>query len=125
MPDAITHALQLKAQELELKISSMDRMMSESITEQRQLVRGLNALTNKFDVYIERHDQVSEANKRLWNQLESQEKEIDTLKEIASANQPVIDGIRNLQSKLIWLIISTVLSPAAIIGALAVFKVGT
>lgn len=124
MPDETTHALQLKVQELDLRLGSMDRMMSESITEQRQLVRGLNALTSKFDVYIERHDQVSEANKRLWNQLESQEKEIDTLKEIASANQPVIDGIRNLQSKLIWLIVSTVLSPAAIIGALAVFKVG-
>lgn len=123
MPDE-TQSLLLKVQDHETRLNMMDRMVSEGITEQRQLVRELHALTSRLDVYIEKHDQVSETHKRLWNQLENQEKEIDVLKEMASANQPVIDGIRNLQSKLIWLIVSTVLSPAAIIGALAVFKIG-
>lgn len=122
MPEENIHNLQLKVQEHDIRLGAMDKMMTESITEQRQLVRELHALTSKFDVYIERHDQVSEANKRLWNALESHDKDIDALKEAAAANQPVIDGIRNLNSKLIWLIVSAILSPAAIGAALA-FKV--
>lgn len=95
--------------------------MTDSITEQRQLVRELHALTSKFDVYIERHDQVSEANKRLWNALENHNRDIADLKDAAAANQPIIDGIRNLNSKLVWLVVSAVLSPAAI-GAAVIFK---
>lgn len=120
MPDDIQN-LQLKVQEHDIKLSSMDRMMTDSITEQRQLVRELHALTSKFDVYIERHDQVSEANKRLWNALENHNRDIADLKDAASANQPIIDGIRNLNSKLVWLVVSAVLSPAAI-GAAVIFK---
>ena len=95
--------------------------MTDGIAEQRQLVRELHALTSKFDVYIERHDQVSEANKRLWNALENHNRDIDALKDAASANKPIIDGIRNLNSKLVWLVVSAVLSPAAI-GAAVIFK---
>lgn len=120
MPDDIQN-LQLKVQEHDIKLSSMDRMMTDSITEQRQLVRELHALTSKFDVYIERHDQVSEANKRLWNALENHNRDIADLKDAAAANQPIIDGIRNLNSKLVWLVVSAVLSPAAI-GAAVIFK---
>jgi len=120
MPDEIQN-LQLKVQEHDIKLSSMDRMMTDSITEQRQLVRELHALTSKFDVYIERHDQVSEANKRLWNALENHNRDIADLKDAAAANQPIIDGIRNLNSKLVWLVVSAVLSPAAI-GAAVIFK---
>lgn len=120
MPDDIQN-LQLKVSEHDIRLGTMDRMMTESITEQRQLVRELHALTSKFDVYIERHDQVSEANKRLWNALEGCGKDIDALKEAAAANQPIIDGIKNLQGKLNWFIIVTILSPITI-GAALVFK---
>ena len=96
--------------------------MTESITEQRQLVRELHSLTSKFDVYIERHDQVSEANKRLWVELQTQDSDIHRLKEIVSANQPIIDGIRNLQGKLNWFIIVTALTPIAA-GSALIYKV--
>jgi predicted nucleic acid-binding Zn-ribbon protein len=120
MPDEIQN-LQLKVQEHDLKLSSMDRMMTDSVTEQRQIVRELHALTSKFDVYIERHDQVSESNKRLWNALENHNRDIADLKDATAANQPIIDGIRNLNSKLVWLVVSAVLSPAAI-SAAVIFK---
>lgn len=94
----------------------------EAIEEQRLLVRELHALTGKFGIYIERHDQVSEANKRLWSAFERQANEITSLQNTASANQPIIEGIKNLNAKLVWLVISAVISPAAI-GAAIVFKV--
>lgn len=122
MPDEIQD-LKLIAREHELRLNSMEKMTTEGIAEQRQLVRELHALTSKFDVYIERHDQVSESNKRLWDMLQHQSKDIAILKDTASANQPVIDGIRNLNSKLIWLIVSAVFAPTATIGAAIVFKV--
>jgi hypothetical protein len=121
MPDEI-QSIQLKVSEHDIKLTAMDRMMTESITEQRQLVRELHSLTSKFDVYIERHDQVSEANKRLWVELQTQDSDIHRLKEIVSANQPIIDGIRNLQGKLNWFIIVTALTPIAA-GSALIYKV--
>ena len=124
MPEENIHNLQLKVQEHDIRLGTMDRMMTESIAEQRQLVRELHALTSKFDVYIERHDQVSEANKRLWNALENHDLDIDALKEVTAANQPIVDGIRNLQGKLNWFILVTALTPIAA-GAALIYKVAS
>ena len=113
--------IQNKVLEHEHKLSAMDRTMMEAIAEQRSLVKELHALTAKFGIYIERHDQVSEANKRLWSAFERQSNDLATLQSIVSTNQPVIDGLRNLQGKLNWFIIVTALTPIAA-GAALVYK---
>lgn len=114
--------IHMKVHEHDIKLAAIDRTVMESITEQRQLIRELHSLTNEFKVYIERNDQVSRASERLWSVVDQHNKDISLLKESYSANQPVIDGIRTLNNKLIWMVFAAVLTPITM-GAALIFKV--
>jgi hypothetical protein len=118
MQDPITN-ITMKVQEHDLRLNGMERLMTESVTEQRQLVRELHEMTSSFKVYIERHDQVSESNRRVWAMVEQQGLTLGTMQQKAAENQPVIDAIRTLNAKLIWLVISALATPAAIVGYVA------
>lgn len=112
--------LQLKLKEHDVKLEQVEKLMSESISEQRSLTRELHELTSNFKVYIERHDQVSESNKRIWQQTEKNSEAIHQLQKINEGNQPVIDGIKTINSKLIWLVVSAMASPMAVGGYILV-----
>ena len=118
MQDPITN-ITMKVQEHDLRLNGMERLMTESVTEQRQLVRELHEMTSSFKVYIERHDQVSESNRRVWAMVEQQGLTLGTVQQKAAENQPIIDAIRTLNDKLIWLVISALVTPAAIVGYVA------
>jgi hypothetical protein len=118
MQDPISE-IALKVQKHELQLTGMERMMNEGLIEQRQLVRELHEMTSSFKVYIERHDQVNESNKKVWALVEKQSDSIHKLQQQAATNQPVIDAIRTLNGKIIWLVISALATPAAIVGYVA------
>ena len=118
MQDPISE-IALKVQKHELQLTGMERMMNEGLIEQRQLVRELHEMTSSFKVYIERHDQVNESNKKVWALVEKQSESISNLQQQAATNQPVIDAIRTLNGKIIWLVISALATPAAIVGYVA------
>jgi hypothetical protein len=118
MQDPISE-IALKVQKHELQLTGMERMMNEGLIEQRQLVRELHEMTSSFKVYIERHDQVNESNKKVWALVEKQSDSINNLQQQAATNQPVIDAIRTLNGKIIWLVISALATPAAIVGYVA------
>ena len=118
MQDPISE-IALKVQKHELQLTGMERMMNEGLIEQRQLVRELHEMTSSFKVYIERHDQVNESNKKVWALVEKQADSITNLQQQAATNQPVIDAIRTLNGKIIWLVISALATPAAIVGYVA------
>jgi predicted transcriptional regulator len=123
---AITdQSIPLKLQEHDIRLNAIDRIMTESVTEQKQLVRELHELTSSFKVYIERHDQVNEASRRLWTIVDAQQKEISELKDFVSASEPMIEGLRGINSKLVWMVISALGSPAVMIGAYALLKGGS
>ena len=118
MQDSIAN-ITLKVQEHDLRLTGMEKLMAESVNEQRQLVRELHEMTSSFKVYIERHDQVSESNRRVWAMVEQQASAIAVMQQKAAENQPVIDAIRTLNNKLIWLIVSALATPAAVVGYVA------
>jgi len=118
MQDSIAN-ITLKVQEHDLRLNGMEKLMTESVNEQRQLVRELHEMTSSFKVYIERHDQVSESNRRVWAMVEQQASAIAVMQQKAAENQPVIDAIRTLNNKLIWLIVSALATPAAVVGYVA------
>lgn len=123
MPGNDNQEIQLKVQEHDLRLNAIDRIMTESVGEQKQLIRELHELTTSFKVYIERNDQVHETSKRMWNIIEVQREEISELKDFVSSSRPIIDGVRSLQNKLTWQIISSILTPVTAIGAIAFFLV--
>jgi predicted transcriptional regulator len=118
-------SIPLKLQEHDIRLNAIDRIMTESVTEQKQLVRELHELTSSFKVYIERHDQVNEASRRLWTIVDAQQKEISELKDFVSASEPMIEGLRGINSKLVWMVISALGSPAVMIAAYAALKGGS
>jgi predicted transcriptional regulator len=118
MQDPISE-IAFKVQKHEMQLTGMERMMNEGLIEQRQLVRELHEMTSSFKVYIERHDQVNASNKKVWALVEKQADSITDLQRQAATNQPVIDAIRTLNSKIIWLVISALATPAAIVGYVA------
>jgi hypothetical protein len=118
MQDPIAN-ITLKVQEHDLRLNGMEKLMTDSVNEQRQLVRELHEMTSSFKVYIERHDQVSESNRRVWAMVEQQGSAIGTIQNKAAENQPFIDAIRTLNNKLIWLVVSALATPAAIVGYVA------
>jgi len=118
MTDPIQH-ISMKVQEHDLRLGGMEKLMSESVIEQRQLVRELHDMTSSFKVYIERHDQVSESNKRVWQTVQQQADTLNLIQRSLAENQPVIDAIRTLNQKLVWLVISALATPAAVITYVA------
>ena len=100
MPESSNQDIQLKVQEHDLRLNAIDRIMTESVAEQKQLVRELHELTSSFKVYIERHDQVNESSRRMWAMVERQQEEIDKLQEFVAASNPIIEGVRTLQNKI-------------------------
>lgn len=118
------HNIPLKLQEHDLRLNAIDRIMTESVTEQKQLVRELHELTTSFKVYIERHDQVNEASRRLWLIVDRQQEEISELKDFVSASQPMLEGLRGINSKLVWMVISALGSPALMVTLYMTLKGG-
>jgi hypothetical protein len=51
--------------------------------------------------------------------VEQQGLTLGTMQQKAAENQPIIDAIRTLNDKLIWLVISALATPAAIVGYVA------
>jgi len=117
-------SIPLKLQEHDLRLNAIDRIMTESVTEQKQLVRELHELTSSFKIYIERHDQVNEASRRLWAIVDRQQNEIADIKDFVSASEPMLDGLRGINSKLVWMVISALGTPAAMIGVYVFLKGG-
>lgn len=105
-------SIQLKLQEHDLRLNAVDKIMTESVSEQKHLVRELHELTSSFKVYIERHDQVNESSRRLWSMVERQQEEINTLKEFAQSSTPLIEGLKTLNGKLVWLVVAAMATPA-------------
>lgn len=110
------HELQMTVREHDIKLSRIEKLTEDGLAEQRQLINGLHTLTSKLDVYIERHDQVNESSKRLWTAYEQHSRDIATLQNISASNQPIIDGLRSLNAKLVWAITGFFFSPAVIAG---------
>lgn len=121
MPEDL-QKIQMKVHEHDIRLTATDKMVAESITEQRQIIRELHSLTNEFKVYIERNDQIGKASERLWSVVDQHNKDIALLKETSAANQPVIDAIRTLNNKLIWMVVAALLTPITM-GAAIIFKV--
>ena len=84
----------------------------EMIEGQKQVSRSLQDLTMSLNQYVVKHDYVSKQNDELT-------KDVRLLREQAAANQPVIDGLKTLNGKLIWLIISAFITTGSVIGFVA------
>jgi len=111
---------QQKVDQHEREIEQIGLSTKEMIDGQKQVSRSINDLTITLNRYIDRHDSASKQQEEIKEKLENQASQIASIKEQNSANQLVIDGVKSLNAKLIWLIVAAMASPAAVVGFVAV-----
>jgi chromosome segregation ATPase len=101
----------------ERAIEQMESSTQRMLDKMDKVADGLSGLTQSFKEYTVRHEYVAEQNKKLQADFTEQAKIVRSLENQASANQPVIDGIRALNAKLIWFIVVAIAGPALTVAA--------
>ena len=101
--------LQQRVDQHEREIEQISLSTREMIEGQKSVARSLHELTLSLNQYVVKHDYVSKQNDELT-------KEVRKLSMQAAANQPVIDGIKTLNGKLIWLVISAFVTTGSVVG---------
>lgn len=107
--------LQQKVDQHEREIAAIQTSTREMIDGQKSLTKSIQDLTLSLQRYIVQHDHVAQQNSEL-------QKEVKELSKQAQANQVIIDSVKSLGGKVGWLLITTILSPAAL-AALITFGV--
>ena len=108
MADELTR-LQQRVEQHDREIEQISLSTREMIEGQKSVAKSLQELTMCLNQYIVKHDFVSKQNDELT-------KDVRLLREQAAANQPVIDGIKTLNGKLIWLVISAFITTGSVVG---------
>lgn len=108
MADQLTRLQQIVEQH-DRDIEQISLSTREMIEGQKSVARSLQELTLSLNQYVVKHDFVSKQNDELT-------KEVRALSMQAAANQPVIDGIKTLNGKLIWLVISAFVTTGSVVG---------
>lgn len=108
MADQLTR-LQQMVEQHDRDIEQISLSTREMIEGQKSVARSLQELTISLNQYVVKHDFVSKQNDELT-------KDVRLLREQAAANQPVIDGIKTLNGKLIWLVISAFVTTGSVVG---------
>lgn len=108
MADELTR-LQQRVDQHEREIEQISLSTREMIEGQKSVAKSLQELTISLNQYVVKHDFVSKQNDELT-------KDVRLLREQAAANQPVIDGIKTLNGKLIWLVVSAFVTTGSVVG---------
>lgn len=111
MTDELTR-LQSRVDQHEREIEQISLSTREMIEGQKQVAKSLQDLTISLNQYVVKHDFVSKQNDELA-------KDVRVLREQYAANQPVIDGIKTLNGKLIWLVISAFVTTGSVVAFIA------
>lgn len=111
MTDELTR-LQSRVDQHEREIEQISLSTREMIEGQKQVAKSLQELTISLNQYVVKHDFVSKQNDELA-------KDVRVLREQHAANQPVIDGIKTLNGKLVWLVISAFVTTGSVVAFIA------
>lgn len=115
MTDALTR-LQQKVDQHEREIEQIGLSTKEMIDGQKQVSKSIHELTVSLNRYIDRQEMASRQSDEFKDKQEKQAFQISQMREQMAANQPVLDGIRTINGKLIWLIISAMATPAVVLA---------
>lgn len=115
MTDVLTR-LQQKVDQHEREIEQIGLSTKEMIDGQKQVSKSIHELTVSLNRYIDRQEMASRQSDEFKDKQEKQAFQISQMREQMAANQPVLDGIRTINGKLIWLIISAMATPAVVLA---------
>lgn len=112
-------AVQNRLDQHEREIALIGQSTKRMIDGQEQLTVELKNLTISLNRYIDRQDNSTATLSELKNKIESHDVAIAALRERNAENQPVINGVKSLNSKLVWFVLAAILTPIFSAGFIA------
>jgi hypothetical protein len=112
MSEELIGSIQKKVDQHDREIIEIRSFSRDMIESQKSSTKAIQDLVVTLQQYMVKHDHVAAQSSEL-------SKDVRALREQAAANQPMIDSIRNFGGKISWLLVSTLLSPAAIAALFA------
>lgn len=103
----------------EREISLIGQSTKQMIDGQKELTESLTGLTISLNRYIERHDATVSQLSELKSEQRDHSRAIVALQTINAGNQPVIEGVKSLNAKLVWFILVAILTPIISAGFIA------
>lgn len=99
------------------KLTTLEKLSHDNLEGQAKLINEMHELTTGIRLLVEKQQSSKESADRMWKEHDALNARVGVIETAQKVNQPVIDGIRSINSKLILVIITamlaTVVAPAA------------
>lgn len=102
---------------IDQKVDAINRRTDESNRSQSQLIKELHELTSAIRVMTEKQGHVEKTAERIWTQHEALTGRVQTLELFRATNEPIINGVRDLNKKVVGMVFAALL--AAVVAPFA------
>lgn len=99
------------------KVDAINRRTDESNRSQSQLIKELHELTSAIRVMTEKQGHVEKTAERIWSQHEVLAGRVQKLELFRATNEPIINGVRDLNKKVVGMVFAALL--AAVVAPFA------
>ena len=103
----------------EREIGQIGLSTKQMIDGQKGLTESLTDLTISLNRYIDRHEATSQQIADLKAEQREMAKAIISIQNVNAGNQPVLDGVKSLNAKLVWFVLVAILAPIISAGFIA------
>ena len=111
MPPTDLEMLRQRVDSHQAAIEQMESSTQRMLDKMDRVADELSKLTTCFREYTIKHEYVEKQNDKMRVEVDLMDSEIRLLQQHQAASQPIIDGVRSLNAKLIWFVVAAVLSP--------------
>lgn len=112
-------SVQNRLDQHEREIALIGQSTRQMIDGQKQLTESLTDLTISLNQYIDRHERSATDIAEIKLEQKAQAAQIAAIREQNAANQPVLDGVKSLNAKLVWFVLAAILTPIVSAGFIA------
>lgn len=103
----------------EREIGQIGLSTNQMIDGQKGLTESLTDLTISLNRYIDRHEATAQQIADLKAEQREMTKAIISIQNVNAGNQPVLDGVKSLNAKLVWFVLAAILTPIISAGFIA------
>lgn len=102
---------------MDLKLDQINRQTDENVSNQGRLLKELHELTAAIRVMTEKQVHVKETADRMWGEHTDLSRRVRELESFKDVSFPVIEGVRDLNKRIIGMVMAALL--AAVIAPFA------
>lgn len=112
----------INIQLISYKLEQLELVTETSAANVSKLVDAIHEQSKQIGIMIERHDQVSVSNSRLWGEVEKAKDRLTALELISAEDRLVIRAVKNINKQVVTVVVAALLgavvAPAAVVSYL-------